>query len=440
MAIKREIEKVLDKAGSTSEQAEVFSLSYWNEPVDFEANRLKTVEDRESEGLSLRIIKDGKIGFSSTNILDNLDAVVDNALETSPFGPVAALQFPSDTMFKKVDTYDPRVETQTVDEMVHLGQSLIDDLRRHEPELLCDAGVGRNVVEISIANSNGLSASYMQSSFYVSIGATLVNGTDMFFLGGSKSSCKPILNIDELVNSVLFQLENGRNIAKPASGNMQIIFTPRGVAAALLSPLMAGFNGKSIIKGSSPLVGMLGETLVDTRFSLWDEPFTPMIPGSRMFDDEGVASRRMPLIDQGIISNFLYDLQTAGQAGTESTGNAHRGINSLPSPGVSVSVISSGDTSFQDMVAGIENGIIVESLLGAGQSNILSGDFSANVLLGYRIENGKIAGRLKNTVITGNVYNALNNIAAIGNDGEWIGGSLYSPSICCNDVSVATRG
>ena len=187
MAIKREIEKVLDKAGSTSEQAEVFSLSYWNEPVDFEANRLKTVEDRESKGLSLRIIKDGKIGFSSTNILDNLDAVVDNALETSPFGPVAALQFPSGAMFKKVDTYDPRVETQTVDEMVHLGQSLIDDLRTHEPELLCDAGVGRNVMEISIANSNGLSASYRQSSFYVFIGATLVNGTDMFFLGGSKS-------------------------------------------------------------------------------------------------------------------------------------------------------------------------------------------------------------------------------------------------------------
>lgn len=440
MAIKREIEKVLDKAGSISEQAEVFSLSYWNEPVDFEANRLKTVEDRESDGLALRIIKDGRIGFSSTNILDQLDGVVDNALETSPFGPVATLQFPSATRFNNVDTYDPTVETQTVDEMVHLGQSLIDDLRRHEPELLCDAGVGRNVVEISIANSNGLYASYKQSSFYVSVGATLVNGTDMFFLGGSKSSCNPILNIDELVASVLFQLENGRNISKPASGNMSVVFTPRGVAAALLSPLMAGFNGKSIIKGSSPLVGMLGETLVDERFSLWDEPLTPMIPGSRMFDDEGVPSRRMPLIDQGTISNFLYDLQTAGQAGEESTGNAHRGINSLPSPGVSVSVISSGDTSFYDMVADIEDGIIVESLLGAGQSNILSGDFSANVLLGYRIENGKIAGRLKNTVINGNVYSALNNISAIGNDGEWIGGSLYAPSIYCNDVSVATRG
>ena len=440
MAIKREIEKVLDKASAISEQSEVFSLSYWNEPVDFEANRLKTGESRESDGLSLRIIKDGRIGFSSTNILDQLNSVVDNALETSPFGPVATLEFPSVTRFKNVDTYDPTVETQTIDEMVHLGQSLIDDLRRHEPELLCDAGVGRNVLEISIANSNGLYATYKQSSFYVSVGATLVNGTDMFFLGGSKSSCKPILNTDELVNSVLFQLENGRNIAKPASGNMSVVFTPRGVAAALLSPLMAGFNGKSIIKGSSPLVGMLGEKLVDTTFSLWDEPLTPMIPGSRMFDDEGVPSRRMPLIDQGIISNFLYDLQTAGQAGTESTGNAHRGLNSLPSPGISVSVISPGNTSFHDMVSEIDDGIIVESLLGAGQSNILSGDFNANVLLGYRIENGKIAGRLKNTVINGNVYSALNNIVAIGNDGEWVGGSLYAPSIYCNDVSVATRG
>ena len=202
---------------------------------------------------------------------------------------------------------------------------------------------------------------------------------------------------------------------------------------------MAGFNGKSVLQGSSPLVGKLGEQLLDERFSLWDNPTLAMVPGSRMCDDEGVPSARMPLVDKGVVSNFLYDLQTAGQAGTKSTGNSHRSLNSLPRPGVSVTLVFPGDVSFQEMIGDVKDGIVVDRLLGAGQGNTLSGDFNANVLLGYRIENGKIAGRLKNTVISGNVYTALRNVQGLGSDATWVGGSLKTPSIYCANLSVATR-
>jgi PmbA protein len=202
---------------------------------------------------------------------------------------------------------------------------------------------------------------------------------------------------------------------------------------------MGGFSGKTVLQGASPLVGKLGEKMLDRRFSLWDEPYLPYVPGSRMCDDEGVPSRRMPLIDKGVISNFLYDLQTAAQAGEESTGNAHRGISSLPSPGTSVIVIGEGDVSYQDMIGGVKDGLIVESLLGAGQSNILGGDFNANVLLGYRVEGGSVTGRVKNTVISGNVYTALKDIQATEREGHWVGGSLRTPAFCLGSVSVATK-
>ena len=438
-AVDHRLDQVLERAKKVSQQAEVFHVSGWSRPVVFEANRLKSLEGRDSSGIALRLIKDGRVGFSSTTHWNGADTLVENALETVPFGPKAMMEFPEGRDFTPVPVYDPIVESHSLEDMIRLGQTLIDKVRAVEPELLCDASVSRSVSTLSLMNSRGGSASYTKSSFSAFVGGALIKGTDMLFLGDGTRACSPITDPDSLADSVLTQLEYGRHVAPPATGEMSVVFTPRGVAGALLSPLMAGFNGKSVLQGSSPLVDKLGEKLLDERFSLWDDPTLPMVPGSRMCDDEGVPSARMPLVNKGVVSNFLYDLQTAGQAGTKSTGNSHRSLNSLPSPGVSVSLVSQGDVSFQEMIADIKDGIVVERLLGAGQGNTLSGDFNANVLLGYRVENGKITGRLKNTVISGNVYTVLRDLQGLGSDATWVGGSLQTPSIYCANVSVATR-
>ena len=438
-AVDHRLDQVLERAKKVSQQAEIFHVSGWSRPVVFEANRLKSLEGRDSSGIALRLIKDGRVGFSSTTHWNGADTLVENALETVPFGPKAMMEFPEGRDFTPVPVYDPIVESHSLEDMIRLGQTLIDKVRAVEPELLCDASVSRSVSTLSLMNSRGGSASYTKSSFSAFVGGALIKGTDMLFLGDGTRACSPITDPDSLADSVLTQLEYGRHVAPPATGEMSVVFTPRGVAGALLSPLMAGFNGKSVLQGSSPLVDKLGEKLLDERFSLWDDPTLPMVPGSRMCDDEGVPSARMPLVNKGVVSNFLYDLQTAGQAGTKSTGNSHRSLNSLPSPGVSVSLVSQGDVSFQEMIADIKDGIVVERLLGAGQGNTLSGDFNANVLLGYRVENGKITGRLKNTVISGNVYTVLRDLQGLGSDATWVGGSLQTPSIYCANVSVATR-
>ena len=158
-----------------------------------------------------------------------------------------------------------------------------------------------------------------------------------------------------------------------------------------------------------------------------------------MCDDEGVPTRKLPLIEKGVISSFIYDLQTAALAEAESTGSAHRGVNTLPSPGFSVLIADDGDASYQDMVRDMKTGLIIERLLGAGQSNIFGGDFNANVLLGYRVEDGRVTGRVKNTAISGNVYTSLKNILAIEKESHWEGGSFRVPALCLSDVSVATK-
>jgi PmbA protein len=91
------------------------------------------------------------------------------------------------------------------------------------------------------------------------------------------------------------------------------------------------------------------------------------------------------------------------------------------------------------MVHDIREGLVVEQLMGATQGNVLGGDFSGNVLLGFKVENGKIVGRVKDTMVSGNIYNLLKQVGAIGSDTRWIGGFLSTPSIYCPSVSVASK-
>ena len=145
------------------------------------------------------------------------------------------------------------------------------------------------------------------------------------------------------------------------------------------------------------------------------------------------------MIENGIAGQPLLDLQTAGQLGKLSTGAAGRGLATTPSPTSSVIDVAAGDTHFEDMIAGIKEGLIVEELLGAGQGNELGGDFRANVSLGYRITNGEIVGRVKDTMVSGNVYSVLSQVEYIGDSPEWIFGSFRSPAIQCRGVEVTTK-
>src|SRR5207244_13131945 len=119
-----------------------------------------------------------------------------------------------------------------------------------------------------------------------------------------------------------------------------------------------------------------GERRLDLRTRIRDDPTTPYRPGSRGFGDEGVASRTLPLVEQGVVKQFVYDLQTAGQAGATSTGSASRATTSLPSPDISVLVFEAGDVPLDDLIGSIEDGVMVEEMIGSSQGNVLGGALS----------------------------------------------------------------
>jgi PmbA protein len=434
------MEEILARAKKAAQTAEVYQVSSEETSVKFEANKLKQLQTNQSTSMALRVVNNGRIGYATSTGITNAARLVANAVETAEFGSIAKFQFPGKEKYPKVNIYDDTVNDITTKDIISLGKEMIEAVTGFSPGISCDGSVSRSIITVRLMNSRGGEAEFKKSYFGMGVEGMVVNGSDMLFVGESDSSCHPLTNPRMVIDTVLLQLERARNQAKAPTKKMPVVFTSDGVASALLLPLISAFNGKIVFEGASPLAKKQGQKTFDTALNVYDDPTIEYRPGSRPCDDEGVPSQRTPLIEKGIVKNFLYDLQTAALAGKKSTGSGNRGRGSLPSPSTSALVITPGKTTFDDMVTDIKEGLVVEQLMGAEQGNLLSGDFSGNVLLGYKIENGKLAGRVKDTMVSGNVYQLLKDIAAIGSETKWVGSFCQTPPFYCKGLSVSSKG
>ena len=202
--------------------------------------------------------------------------------------------------------------------------------------------------------------------------------------------------------------------------------------------MLVSTNGTNLSKKLSPLYSREGEKILDDKITLIDNPHIDFSPSSSMYDAEGIPTKSKKIFENGIFINGIYDLKSGSEAGTESTGSAQRSIHSLPSPGISNLIMEKGDIKFSDLVKNISEGIIVDELLGAGQGNELSGDFSANISLGYKIENGEIVGRIKDTMISGNCFKALEKIDHLSKDTKNLYGRIELPFLQTENIEITS--
>ncbi len=399
--------------------------------VSFENDRLKTIKSAQSSSISLRVVVDGKLGSSLTTDLEDRQGVVDRALEAAEFGSPVHFRFPGPREVPAVKVFDEAVTSVTREEMVRLGEEMISMVKEYNPDILLGAGVSRSVSRHELANSAGTVLSEEATAFSLGVHGQLVRGTDILWAGHGFGWKKREIDEKDVAARAIDLFRKAERTADVRSVDMPVIFTPEGVSVLLLA-LRLGFNGKNVVLGASPLGGREGEQIANESFSLTDDPLLDYGGGSAAYDGEGVPHRVTPLVEKGKVKNFLYDLDAAGRAGRESTGN---GIGC----GSTNLVVAEGDVPFEQMVRETKEGLLVHNVIGLGQGNPLSGEFSVNVNLGYKIENGEVVGRVKNTMLAGNTYEALNNIAAIGDKAEWAGGRLLTPPVKIAKLSVISR-
>jgi PmbA protein len=430
---------ILSKLGERAEQAEVFFVENEVTKVGFEANVLKSAEVEETRGVALRVVADGRLGFAASSDLSVEDRLISNALESARYGDALPLRFPGPQSGIPVKIFDERVTTLSIERLIEIGREMVDLVRGADPDAHVGVNLERGVRRAEVRNSSGAQAMVVQSPLEIMLNVERVRGDDVLIVYDFFSTT--VWDDEYLLaaRQIARKLELACELTTICSGTMPVLFSPKG-ATVLGLPLMLGLDGKNVYRRISPMAGKIGEKLFDSKLTVVDDPTLDGRPGSAPYDDEGVPKRRSVLIEDGVVRGFLYDLKTAAQSGVESTGSGSRGLFSPPSPSPSNLVLASGETSLADILADIQEGLLVDTPLGLGQGNVVSGAFANTLGLAYKIERGEIIGRVKDVSIAGNVYDVLGDIAAISRESEWVYGGLKLPYVFLPALNVVSKG
>lgn len=217
-----------------------------------------------------------------------------------------------------------------------------------------------------------------------------------------------------------------------ATGRYRSYLEPR-VVMQLMQLLLFALSGKSVLEKKSPFVGRLGQKVASDIVTLRDDPTDSKGFGSRPFDSEGTAAQPTTLIDGGVLTSFLHNSRTAAKSGQPNSGNAQRSYKGTLGVGPSNLIFSPG--------SGIEfdEGILIVNLMGlhAG-ANPISGDFSLQGF-GLEVAGGEIGRPVENFAMSGNLYELLHDIVAVGDELEWqfAGASMAAPMIEVGELSFA---
>jgi len=430
------MEKILNEAlFKGAKEAEVYRERGEITTVNFQSNRLKSIDTSFQEGTGLRIIKDGKIGFSSTTNLNDFTSLVKSAFVSAQFGQKALFQFPSPNKINPVNCFDSQVPLIKIEDMIEEGEESIELILKEAPYFECEVEVEKGVSEVAILNSQGLKYSYRKSFYAFSIYAFLAKEKNFLEIEEGEANCQYHPYSTSLAEKIIQQAQLSKKLAKISPGTYPVIFTSKAMPI-IFQALKRGINGKMVQKKVSPLLSKLGKPIVSSSINITDDATLPYGISSSPIDAEGIPSHSTPIVREGVLKNFIYDLQTAAILKAKSTANGVRGYDSLPSPSTTNFLVDEGKMSLEDMIADIKEGIIVDQTIGSGQGNVLMGEFSVNLDLGYKIEKGKIVGRIKDIMVSGNSYDLLNRVVGIGKTSRFVG-STKTPPFYFSQISVS---
>ena len=414
---------------SRVDAVEVLQSSSHCRPVFFEANRLKELQSSESEGTALRIWRDSCPGIAVAYGPVDPQTLVDRALSLSELNEPETIELSAGDPISYADDG----EAVPVEQMLSWGREAIARVREVYPDVLCTVDCDCELESTRLINSLGLDSRHKDTTLHCAMSVDWVRGDD-FLTASDGQTQRGQMDPVEIANRIIQRLDWAQENVETCTGKVPILFTSKA-ADMLWGTLHGALNGKRVLEKSSPWSDRLGQQVTSVGITISQEP--EIGPFSCPFDDEGTSTQRLVFIQNGVLQHFYCDRTTGRLLGKQTTGNGFRpGLGSYPTPGLFNWLIQPGDRSLIDLIADLDDGIIVDQILGGGAG--ISGDFSVNVDLGYRVKKGQIIGRIKDTMVAGNVYTALKQLIQLGNDCEW-NGSCYTPSLIVDGLSVTGR-
>ncbi|ABD90230.1 TldD/PmbA family protein [Rhodopseudomonas palustris] len=425
-----------------ADAADAVAVRSVSQSVEVRDGRVEESERSESDDVGLRVLVGRRQAVVSTN-----DIHGDNAAQLAERAVAMARVAPDD---KYVGLADPALLARDFPDLDLLDSAVptTAELERRaiaaEAAALAVKGVSKSgsasassgIGGMVLVTSTGFHGSYLRSSHGVSMTAIVGDGTTMErdYDYSSAPHAADLDSPDKVGRTAGERAVARANPRKVATCKVPVLFDPR-VAGSLISHLINAANGASIARKTSFLKDRLGERLFDNDIRIIDDPLRKRGLRSQTFDAEGVAVERRAIVEDGVLTTWLLDSATARELGLSTTGHAHRGVSSSPSPGPYNLHLEGGTVTPAELMSDIKEGFYVTDLIGSGVNGV-TGDYSRGAA-GFWIENGECTYAVSEVTIAGHLIEMYKHLSA-ANDLEFRHGT-NAPTLRIEGLTIAGR-
>jgi PmbA protein len=405
-ALAHRLVEAAKRAGADA--ADAVAVRGVSQGVEVREGKVEESERSEGDDVGLRVFVGKRQAVISTNDLrgDNVAALAERAVAMAKVAPDDAYVGLADPallakQFPDLDLLDP--QPPSVAELERRA-------REAEAAALAVKGVSKSggasasagIGGMVLVTSTGFEGAYLRSGQGISVTAIAGEGTAM---ERDYDFTSAIHAADLDVPASVGRLAGERTVArlhprKVATSKVPVVFDPR-VAGSLVGHFVGAINGSAIARKTSFLKDRLGQQLFGDHIRIIDDPLRVRGLRSQAFDAEGVATKRQALVDDGVLTTWLLDSATARELGMATTGHAHRGVSSPPSPGPYNLHLEAGKLSATELIADIKDGFYVTDLIGSGVNGV-TGDYSRGAA-GFWIENGQRTYAVSEVTIAGHL-------------------------------------
>jgi PmbA protein len=437
--------KVAGAAGA-GEQVEAFVGRSTTTSVKAHGGAVESLTQATSAGIGVRVIEEGRQGFAWAGSLDD-DVVAEVLAEArdnvayAQAEPWVGLAEPDGVEPPAIDLWRDGLAEQPIERKVDLVLELERAVRARDRRVsgVRTAQWADGAGEGAVATSAGISVAGRSTFCHLSVLALATDGAETKAGYGVSVGREPDdVDLDEAAEDAVDRAIRLLGAVQPGSGSVTLVLEPR-MAATLLGVVAGTLNGESVLKRRSPFADRVGAPIASPLITLVDDPTDPLSLGADSHDGEGLATRRVPLIVDGVLDGFLHNTMTGRRAGVPSTASAVRGYRSTPGVGAQALALATGTGSLDDLVAAVDHGVLVQSMTGLHSGvNPVSGDFSVGVE-GLMVRGGQRAEPIREATIASTLQRLLLDVSAVGGEREWTPGGTGAAAVVIPGVMLSGR-
>ncbi|MEM4271430.1 MAG: TldD/PmbA family protein [Candidatus Pacearchaeota archaeon] len=408
----------------------------------YEAN-IKSTDISYSSGIGIRVFLEQKPGISYTERFtkESIFQMLEDAISIAKLSDPLPITLPSFTPVEDIDfqTYNENLQGVVFDDLVNISLQMekecfeLDSRIENVPYIGASKSFGESIFQ----NSNNVfyHKKINSISAYAGVTAKQNEQKKMGYFGNTFKE-KESINPTQIAKTAV---ERGVELlgASPIpSGRYPVVFSNR-VSASILGMFLSSYNGEAVLKGLSRLEGKVGQKIASSEFTMICDPHIVKMPGSRLFDAEGVPTRRKEFVSNGVLIHYLHNLESAYKFNTQPTGNGSRSYSGKAGTSVTNLIVPLGKFSLEDLLKVHPRCVLITKLEGASGCSAVSGDISIGVQ-GFLYEKGEKLKPFDKVTLNTNYFDMIQRIEGFSNEYQDVYTSIKVPDFLVSECYLAS--